>query len=278
MKGGVYLAPFAVLVLLVSVGAAPVQAEMTQENLEDIVMTLDSAVVALRKGQEITGLIPGAKSIYQETLSPQLDNETDNRILNAFDAALENPSEKNIFALKADILREAGERGISISPLRAHSMFIILLISMGVSFLITFVNKRTVNWELVREHKAKISEFMKEYRDAMRKQDRKRLHKLEQRRREIQRLQGELMSHQLKPTLYYIIPLMFLWFFVLGPVFGGWVVAWLPFTIDLPIFGRLVAFGVGWWYIITFLGFSTIFRSILIPEGPPPTAPAAPPG
>jgi uncharacterized membrane protein (DUF106 family) len=275
-----YVVLFAILILLVSVKVAPVQAEGSSENLERIVGSLDSAVVALRKGEEPTGLISNAESIYRNTFSPDLeieDNELNNKILGSFDAIGANPSEDNIFALKTDILEAAGKLGVSISPLRTYSLFLILLLSMGVSFFVTYVNKRTVNWELVWSHKAKISEFMKEYREAVRKQDRKRMHKLEERRREIQRLQGELLSTQLKPTLYYIIPLMFIWIFVLGPVFGGWVVAWLPFRIDLPIFGPLVAFGSGWWYIITYFGFSTIFRAIMIPEAPPPSVPPAGP-
>jgi uncharacterized membrane protein (DUF106 family) len=268
------------LILLMGVKVAPVRAGGSSENLEDIVGSLDAAVVALRKGEGTTGPISNAESIYRNTFSPDLeieDNELNNKILRSFDAIGGAPSEDNLFALRADILEAAGKLGVSISPLRAYSLFLILFLSMGVSFFVTYVNKRTVNWELVRSHKARISEFMREYREAMRKQDRKRLHKLEERRREIQRLQGELLSTQLKPTLYYIIPLMFIWIFVLGPVFGGWVVAWLPFRIDLPIFGPLVAFGSGWWYIITFFGFSTIFRAIMIPETPPTTAPMEPP-
>jgi uncharacterized membrane protein (DUF106 family) len=273
------LVVIAMLILLVSVAASPIQAQDNQRKLEDIVRALDSAVVENRKGNREAAIqsIQSAKTIYENIFSADVDNATDNKIRDAFTSVIANPAEGNILALKADILAAVGELGVFISPLHAYSLFFILLLSMGVSFFVTLVNKRTVNWELVRSHKAKISEFMKEYRDAMRKQDRKRMHKLEERRREIQRLQGELMSQQLKPTLYYIIPLMLIWMFVLGPVFGGWVVAWLPFRIDLPIYGPLVAFGPGWWYIITFFGFSTIFRALMIPETPPVAPPAAPP-
>jgi uncharacterized membrane protein (DUF106 family) len=252
------------------------------ENLERIENALNRAIDEIDRDRDPSESISKAKSIYEEVFSPVTENVPEDfyenfyRIRRTFKNFLSvGVSEGEIFALRKDILSLAGEFGISLPPLRAYSLFIILFISLVVSFLITFVNKRTVNWELVRSHKARISDFMREYREALRRQDRKRLHKLELQRPEIRKLQGELMSHQLKPTLYYLIPLLLLWGFVLGPVFGGWIVAWLPFRIDLPVFGPLVAFGVGWWYIITFFGFSTIFRAIMIPEAPP--APVKPP-
>jgi uncharacterized membrane protein (DUF106 family) len=61
-----------------------------------------------------------------------------------------------------------------------------------------------------------------------------------------------------------MVPLFVLWI-ALGQIFKGWVVAWLPFIrIDLPFIGPLVVFGVGWWYFLTYLGFSQILRKVII--------------
>jgi uncharacterized membrane protein (DUF106 family) len=72
-----------------------------------------------------------------------------------------------------------------------------------------------------------------------------------------------MISQSFKPMIILIIPLLFV-YFVLFSVYSGWVVAWLPFSIDLPFFGRLVAFGVGWWYVLPSMGFSQILRKIMI--------------
>lgn len=161
------------------------------------------------------------------------------------------------------MLRAASLIGVYLPPLYAYSLFIILGIAVVVSLLVTLLNKRLVNWDLVKESKSKIAEFQKELREARSKRDMKQLHKIQQRQGEIVKLQGQMFKQTLKPTIIYLIPLMLLWIILLN-VYSGWVVAWLPFSIDLPFFGRLVAFGVGWWYFISYLGFSQIFRKVLI--------------
>jgi uncharacterized membrane protein (DUF106 family) len=264
------------LLLVAMVGALEAQ-EAKGGDLESIVKSLDSAVVALRRGGSPSPSLEAAKKVYENKFSPMLENvenALNTRILGAFGSVLQSPSEENIFALRADIIHAAGLLGISVSPLYSYSIFIIAGIAFFLSYFITLLHKRTVNWELVNRYKTEISQFMREYREILRRQDRKRLHKLEPRMKEIRRMQGVVFSETMKPALYYFIPLVLLWW-ILGGVFSGWVVAWLPFSLDLPIFGRWVACGFGWWYLLTYLTFSTILRGVLIPESrPAPPAPA----
>ncbi len=248
-------------------GSVQAQGENDQANLATLVNKLDTSITSLRKGD--TGpstLISDASTIYQSSFSPRLeniDNSLNTKINQAFTSLAQNPVEENIFALRADVLRAASLIGISLPPLYAYSLFILLGVGVVVSLFVTLLNKRLVNWDFVRENKAKISEFQKELREARSKKDMKQMHKLQQRQSEIMKLQGKMFKQTMKPTIIYIIPLLLVWTILLN-VYSGWVVAWLPFSIDLPIFGRLVAFGVGWWYFITYLGISQIFRKIMI--------------
>jgi len=260
--------------LVGSVGAQ----SATSEDLEAIVKSLDSAVVNLRKGAGVSTPLNNARTVYENKFSSEVaskDNQLNSQILSSFTSVSQSPSEENIFELKSNVVKAAGLLGISVSPLYSYSIFIIAGITFILSLLITLFNKRVVNWEMVNRYKAEISQFMKEYREVLRRQDRKRIHKLEPRMKEIQKMQGVVMSQTMKPTLYYFIPLIILWYTLAG-IFKGWVVAWLPFSINLPIYGQWVACGFGWWYLLTFFAFSTILRGILIPEGRPitPTPPS----
>lgn len=242
--------------------------EGKQYDLWRILSGLDSAVVSLRKGGSVG--ISYLSSTYTSSLSVEnIDNTLDNRIIQAFDiisaTAKENLTEDNIFALRADVVAAASLLGVSVSPVYTFAVFIILAISVLISLLVTFLTKGMVNWDLVRDAKAKVDAFNKEKRDATMKRDTKRLHKLGERQAEINKYQGVMFSQNFKPTIIYSIPLFLLWV-ILGAVFSGWVVAWTPFRIDLPIVGPLVAFGFGWWYFLTYLGLSQVFRKIFIRE------------
>ncbi|MFN4133457.1 MAG: EMC3/TMCO1 family protein, partial [Candidatus Hadarchaeales archaeon] len=180
----------------------------------------------------------------------------------------EAQSEENIFILRNNILAMAAASGVSLTFMRQHSLLIVFLISALVSLAVTLVTREKVDWKMVGEYRAKISAFSKEYRDAARKGDKKRMMKLSERMTEINRMQSAVMVQTMKPTLYYFVPLIILWYVLLS-VFSGWVFAFLPFRLDLPFVGSLVTFGVGWWYFITYLGCSTFFRALLIREGAP---------
>jgi len=244
---------------ILSTGSVRAQGENAQATVTTLVKTLDASVSSLRKGdtEGAKNLIGQASDEYNAHFS-SVENSLDNKIKNAFTLLKENPVEENIFTLRATILQVA-----SPSPLYAYSLFIILGIAVVVSLLTTLLNKRMVNWDLVRKNKAEISKYQKELREAMSKRDMKDVHKLQQRRGEISKLQGAMFTQTLKPTIVYLIPMMFI-YILLFNFYSGWVVAWLPFSIDLPFLGRLVAFGVGLWYFITSFGFSQIFRKIMI--------------
>jgi uncharacterized membrane protein (DUF106 family) len=249
---------------VVAMVAVAVSAQ-SNDRLANLVRGLDDAVVSLRRDGSVS--LSRIEELYRESIAPDLenvDNDLNQRILEKF-SLLSNPSEENIFSLRRDIMEAGGKLGMSISIVHANSAVFIALLTFTLSLLVTLVNRWVVNWELVSSYQAQVSEFWNEYRDAVRKQDRKRMAKLDQRRQEISRMQAVIMSETMKPSIYYLVPLMILWI-VLAKAFSGWVVAWLPFTVSLPVYGKWVACGFGWWYFLTFMVFSVVLRQILVPS------------
>ncbi|MEM2878595.1 MAG: EMC3/TMCO1 family protein [Candidatus Hadarchaeales archaeon] len=257
------------MVLLSTCGAVAAQGEDNSASLKELIARMDSAVVSLRKGENsgAVNLISEASGIYSEKFSSRVagvDNELDNRIRTDFISLSASPTEENIFALRSAVLGGAGKIGVYLPITHGLSLFIILAISIIISLLVTLLNRKMVNWNLVREAKAKLREFQEQYKEASRKKNLKLMHQLQQKQAEVMRLQGDVVKQTMKPTLIYMLPLMMVWVLLMG-TYSGWVVAWLPFgRIDIPFLGPVVAFGVGWWYFITYLGFSQVFRKILI--------------
>ncbi|MGQ9788875.1 MAG: EMC3/TMCO1 family protein [Candidatus Hadarchaeaceae archaeon] len=250
-------------------GLAQAQGAGDSDDLFRIINNLDTSAATLRRGDSAS-----AKSLINQTLEDYLtsfsssvagvDISLDEQIKGKFATASQTPTEAEILSLRSDISRAASMVGVRLSPVFEYSLFIILGISITVSLFVNIITKKMVNWELVKQNKEKISAFQKEYREAMKKRDTKLVHKLQLQQPEINKLMMQNTSQTLKPSIIYMIPLFILWI-ALNGYYKGWVVAWLPFVrIDLPFIGPLVVFGVGWWYFVTYLGFSQIFRKIMI--------------
>jgi uncharacterized membrane protein (DUF106 family) len=264
-----------IIVLLLAISATAVGAEgagAEQETYRKLLQTVDGSIRSLRlRGSPSEGLSQ-ARTLYNTLVvgenfenRPEL-GELNNTIDNAFTVLIAqggNAQEKDIRALRSNISSMAGKLGIVLSPIYEHAMFVIFGIAALVTLFTTLVNRRVVNWERLRQIKAEVSAFQKELRDAQSKRDMKRLHKLQQDQKRIFSLQGQMMKENLKPMLFITVPFFILWF-ILSGIYGGWVVAWLPFRLDLPFYGAWVSSGFLSWHIITQFGFSQIWRKLLI--------------
>ncbi|MEM3401912.1 MAG: EMC3/TMCO1 family protein [Candidatus Hadarchaeales archaeon] len=263
----VYSLAIAVVLILVAAYAVQATAGEKTRNLERIIAGIDSKVREMRINRETTGTVSHIADLFKSTFS-EYENDNPDLYSSIVAAFGETQSEENIFILRNNILAFAASSGISLTFVRQHSLLIVFFISALTSLTVTLFTREKVDWRMVGEYRAKISAFAKEYRDAARKGDKKRMMKLSERMGEINRMQSVVMVQTMKPTLYYFVPLIVLWYILLS-MFSGWVFAFLPFRLDLPFVGPLVTFGVGWWYFITYLGCSTFFRGLLIRESAP---------
>jgi len=262
-----------ILVALLSASLATVMAQQTTEEKQDIIKrtlnNIDSSVISLRKENvdAARAALSSAKGEYDKIGSSveNVDNGLNGKIENAFNSIInsQQPTESDIHALRADVLLAASKIGASPSIIYQHAIFFILGIAILFSLIITLITKRVVDWPKVKQIKKEVNDWRKQLLEAQRKKDMKHLYKLQQDQKRIMGLQGQMMMASFKPAIFYIIPYMLLWYW-LGGLYQGWVVAWLPFTLPLPIFGTMVSCGFLSWFLISYFGFSQIWRKLLI--------------
>ncbi len=269
----IFICPLIAVLLLASFAtiASAEEAGDEQGTYKKLLQRIDGSIVALRHGGSASGGLSEAQELYENLVENEnFDDrpglmEIDNRITQAFSSLQQEATEENIRDLRSDISLIAGELGIGLPFHFEHALFVILGIGILVALLVTLISRRVVNWERMKQIKAEVTAFQQELRDARGKQDMKRLYKLQQDQKRIMSLQGQMMKENFKPMLFYIVPYFIFWF-ILSGIFSGWVVAWLPFRLDLPFFGKWASCGFLSWYLLSYFGFSQIWRKMLIRE------------
>jgi len=262
-----------ILVALLSAGLiGAVLAQQTTAENENIVWhilnNIDGSIHAVRKG-DTTGAqasLRTAYNMYHDNISPgvqNVDNALDNKIIQSFNSVYSSPTEDGARALRADIALAGSKIGASVSPVYSQAIFVILAIAVVFSLVITLITKRVVDWPKVKAARKEMDDWRKQMMDAQRKKDMKRLYKLQQDQKRIMGLQGQVMMSSFKPAIFYIVPYFILWIYLNG-LYHGWVVGWLPFNLPLPYFGTMVSLGFLSWFLISYFGFSQIWRKLLI--------------
>jgi len=260
-----------VLATLFSASLAGVMAQqvmgVNQDNVRNVLQKIDSSIITLRKeGTDAAkASLQSAQGEIQKISSSveNVDNVLKNKIETDYNSALSSADEDSIRALRADVSLAASKLGASISVIYEHAIFFILAIAVVFSLIITLITKRVVDWPKVKQIKKEVDDWRKSLLEAQRKKDMKRLYKLQQDQKRIMGLQGQVMMASLKPAIFYIVPYFLLWTW-LGGMYSGWVVAWLPFSLPLPIVGTMVSFGFLPWFLLSYFGFSSIWRKLLI--------------
>jgi uncharacterized membrane protein (DUF106 family) len=260
---------FAVVAFVLVAGLATLvkaqSADDRQNAFKEALYRLDMSIDSLRKGDNsgAQSNLSIASDNYNKFSVENVDNVLDNRIKANFSSLSQTPVEENIRALRADVSLAASKLGISLSFVFNHSVLFILFISFVFAFVVTLISKRVVNWEEIKQKKKRFSDWQKARMDAQRKKDMKTVHKLQQEQKDMMALQGQVMMASFKPAIFYMVPYFILWMALSG-FYGSWVVAWLPFTLPLPIIGTTASLGFLGWYLLTYFGFSSIWRRLLI--------------
>lgn len=118
----------------------------------------------------------------------------------------------------------------------------IIVISLGVSFFVSIIQKYFGNQERMKEIKEKQKELQKKMKDHQKDGNHDKVMELQ---KQMFGHMGETLKHSFKPMLITMIPLLILIYWlkdIYNPILGGW---WLA------------------WYIGASLVFSMIFRKVL---------------
>jgi len=135
---------------------------------------------------------------------------------------------------------------------------VIMLICIGVSFFNSSLNRflvsHFVGWKEYREMQKEIAEYRKQTTQAMRSKDKKVLEKLKRKESQILNMQKKMAKPQL--ALFAIsFSYIFIWWFVLTPLYGNNIVAYIPG------FGPITVF---LWYVICSFRFGTLASRLLV--------------
>jgi len=144
-----------------------------------------------------------------------------------------------------------------LTPTAPVATIVVMLICMAISFANSSINRllitRFVGWKQYRTMQKELSEYRTQTTQAMRKKDAKLLEKLKKKEPQILNMQKKMAKPQVALfglSFSYIL----IWIFVLGPLYGTHIVAYIP------IIGQA---GVFWWYFICSFLFGTLSSRLL---------------
>lgn len=133
------------------------------------------------------------------------------------------------------------------------AFLVLLLLSIGITFVISLIYKKFLDHEAVREIKEKVKEKQQKVNEVQKTNPKE----ADQALNEMLALNNKHLKLTMKPMFLIMIFISITFYFVKG-MFPGILVV-LPFTI--PFFGKTM----GWlsWYMITSIPFSQFFRTMM---------------
>jgi len=169
-----------------------------------------------------------------------------------------------------------------IFPDLVSSMIIATIISVGLNFAFALLRKKTTDIDRLTKVMQEQKNFNKEYRDAIKKQDKQRISELKKKQAYMTKMGMEMQQQQMRPMLLYMIPSFMLWILVFPAVFGSTValsplhVPWVMCTSEnvaidtvlddkgqpkgaCTIPGEVFLWG---WFLITSLGTSGVVAKL----------------
>jgi uncharacterized membrane protein (DUF106 family) len=144
-----------------------------------------------------------------------------------------------------------------LAPTPPVATVVIMMICIAVSFLNTSINRllvsKFVGWDQYRAMQKETTEYRRQTTQAMRAKDKKALEKLKKKESQILSMQKKMAKPQL--VLFAIsFSYIFIWWFILTPLYGIQTVAYVPGIGPIPVF---------WWYFICSFLFGTLSSRVL---------------
>ena len=143
------------------------------------------------------------------------------------------------------------------------TIFMFLLAAL-ISLLTSLTNRLLTNPEKSRAWRKEIADWNKEFREAKRSGDNKRLDKVMKKQKQILQLQSKMTWQSMKVTLIFFVPLILIWQ-LLGGFFSRagqpLAIAYFPGVgpiLPIPLFNVSLI----WWYLLCSMMFGTIFSHV----------------
>lgn len=113
-----------------------------------------------------------------------------------------------------------------------NAAFLVTGIAIALQFLYAVLRKKLTDIGKMNRIMKELTEWRKEYMDALKQQDKERIEKLKKRQQYTNKMQAEMMQMNFKPMIAFMIPMLLLWWTVLPAVFGN-TVAVSPISLNL---------------------------------------------
>ncbi|MBS7647347.1 MAG: EMC3/TMCO1 family protein [Candidatus Bathyarchaeia archaeon] len=140
------------------------------------------------------------------------------------------------------------------------STLFFFLLAASLTFLMTLANRLSTDPEKLKAWRKEISDFYKQWREAQKSGDKKRMEKLMKKQQYILQLNAKISWQSTKVMLIFIVPLWIIWFFLRG-IYGEAEIAYFPgvgWHLPIPLFGS----SIFWWYTLCYFLFSTLFSHL----------------
>ncbi len=263
---------FVLIGLSASFTSAQSDSQEKNEQYRELLSSVDGVIRSIRLNNEITeNRIDSVKAQYENVFEESRGFPTASELNNM------NKKEavKEMSAVRKKIVNKAeNEEGLQVSFIYKYSILIILGVSFGLAITVNMISRTVVDWDEVNRVRDKQSELQDKLKKAKEENDSKKAHKLQKKQQEFMQEHMGTMFSPMKTMLIIIVPFIIV-FQLLSSTYGGWVVAWVPFKMPWPDIGFLfldrffkgsfVSLGFFGWYLLSYFGFSQIWRKILVP-------------
>lgn len=162
---------------------------------------------------------------------------------------------------------------ISLDPNPSNPIITIFLIATIIAFFIVVLQKLLIDFDKMAELQAETKELQKEMRAAQQSGDPKALAKVQKKQMELMPKQKDLMIMQMKPSFITIVPIMIIYYGMIGNYAISHVVINIAssqfYLLLMPIWNLFwtqsnpLTINFFGWYILSSFAMSFIFRRIL---------------
>lgn len=161
---------------------------------------------------------------------------------------------------------------IALDPNPSSPLLTIMIIAAFIAFFIVLLQKLLIDYDKMEEMQNEMKELQTELREAQKAGDPKALAKVQKKQMEFMPKQKELMTMQFKPTLITMIPILLIYYGMVGtPAISNIVITISQsqfYLLLMPIWNifwhqtnplTINFFG---WYILCSFAFSFVFRRV----------------
>lgn len=162
---------------------------------------------------------------------------------------------------------------LAVDPNPANPIITVFIIASAIALFIVILQKLLIDYDKMTEMQDKMKEIQTELREAQKAGDPKAIAKVQKKQMEFMPMQKDLMMMQFRPTLITMIPILLIYYGMLGnPAISHMVVNIAPsqfYLLLMPLWNifwtqtnplTINFFG---WYILCSFAMSFVFRRVL---------------